>query len=212
MKWIINLLLIIFICVACISCSDRYQEGYENGYKRGYYEGHAKGHEEGHTDGYLDGTSVFVKNGITPSLGLVILVLVSFASLYFLYMHYKDPTKRVIDKSADKVEEIRQQRIAIKELERRVKSEEEIARAKANTFATKIFDNSKTALSEAYSEKEVEKIKVEMEERIFKALSSEIDKIIGQYEKTYESLKNTKHANSKEKAELFAFLKEVVKK
>ncbi|MEI8209763.1 MAG: hypothetical protein WCG16_11195 [Methylococcales bacterium] len=83
---------------------------------------------------------------------------------------------------------------------------------KANTFATKIFDNSKTALSEAYSEKEVEKIKVEMEERIFKALSSEIDKIIGQYEKTYESLKNTKHANSKEKAELFAFLKEVVKK
>ncbi len=209
-----KLSIIMAMCLICVSCSDRYNEGYDDGYKKGhktgYSKGHRKGHEKGHEDGYMDGTVAFVKDGFTPSLGLIILILMSITGLYFIYMYYKDPTKRVIDKSADKAEELRQQIILKSELNRRIKSEEEIARAKASRLATEVFESSKKALGEAYSVKEMEKMKEEIEERIFNAQASEIDDIINQYKKTYENLKNTKHVNAKEKAKLFSSLKDML--
>jgi len=195
-----------------MSCSDRYQEGYDAGYSDGYYEGHNKGHEEGHLDGYMDGTSAFVEGGFIPSLGLIIIILAIIAGLYFIYMHYRDPTKRVIDKSAQKTEARRQEIILKNEIRRRTKSEEEIARLKAANLASKIFENSKKALKESYSEREVLKIKKEIEDRIFNAQSSEMDDIIIQYEKAYKDLKNAKYVNAQEKAELYSSLNEIIHK
>lgn len=205
---------IIVLCLISVSCSDRYDEGYDDGYKKGYnsgyWKGHTKGHEEGHKDGYMDGSIAFVKGGFKPSLGLIVLVLISITLLYFVYKYYKDPTKRAIDKSADKAEELRQQIILKSELNRRIKSEEEIARAKATRLASEIFESSKKALGEAYTAKEIDKMKKEIEARIFKAQSSEIDDIIKQYESAYTNLKNTKHVNANEKAKLFSSLKDTL--
>ena len=161
-----KLFFIILLCFICVSCSDRYDEGYEKGYdygySKGYRKGHTKGHEKGHQDGYMDGNVAFVKDGFTPSLGLIVLILMSVTGLYFIYMYYKDPTRRAIDKSADKAEELRQQVILKSELSRKIKSEEEIARAKASRLATEVFESSKKALGEAYSVREMDKMKQEM--------------------------------------------------
>ena len=79
---------IIVLCLISVSCSDRYDEGYDDGYKKGYnsgyWKGHTKGHEEGHKDGYMDGSIAFVKGGFKPSLGLIVLVLISITLLYFV--------------------------------------------------------------------------------------------------------------------------------
>lgn len=211
---IFRLFVIVFFLSLLSACESKYNKGYADGYESGYSvgkrEGYEEGKEDGYTSGYASGTVSYVKKHGLPSLGLSIVILMFFAAIYYLYKYFRNPTKRIIDKSTDMVEEKRQKIIVKKELERKKLSVDEQARIKARTLANKVFEKTLEAISDEKSRVEVDKLRQEAEEKIFKIQLEEIDKIAREYNESLENLSTSKNLSSKEKSELYSGIREIL--
>ncbi|MEK7433244.1 MAG: hypothetical protein AABZ74_08950 [Cyanobacteriota bacterium] len=202
-----NMILFLFLLLFLSGCGgDRYQEGYNSGYKEGY----TVGFNDGKREGYLEGTSVFIKDTMTPSLGFVIVLLTSIFTFSLTYYLLKPLSKRFIEKFSNNAEMKRQEVILNKELKRKLFSCEDESRANALNLASFLYESSIKAINKANTEKEFEHLKDYVEKKIFEVQTNELNKIIISYEKTISNVKNSSNLSTKEKIKLYQEIKKSI--
>jgi len=107
--------------------NDGFQKGSEaswgqvagNWYNKGVNEGYELGLKNGKTEGYREGTQFFIKKWWKPSLGFVILLLVSVFVFFTILLLIRKPMKRYAKKITEAIEYFR---VSIK-MERVLKGE-----------------------------------------------------------------------------------------
>lgn len=151
----------------------------------------------------VNGIIAFVTDTIAPAIGFVIVAFVAIGVAFAIYAFLKDPSKRFIKKNADAIEKKRQKYILKKELKRKLKSEEEQAKAEAITLASRLYEQSKIALGSSKIGKEFEELRIEAEKRIMDAKMGDIDDIIKRYEATISNVEKAENLNSAEKSKLY---------
>lgn len=227
-------LFVIIISLLSSSCEREYDRGYNAGYEKGYSKGKSDGYESGHAfgyisgksdgysegyekgegdgykKGYVDGTTGYIKENSLPSIGLAVVVLIFVAAIFFIYKYFKYPTKRIIEKAIASSEEARQRILAQKELNRKRFSVEEQSRIKARNLANKVFEKTIKAITDEKSKTEIEALRQKAEKKILSIQLETILKIADEYQQSIEELKKSGYLTSKEKAELFSEIREVI--
>ncbi len=224
-----KLFLIFFILLFFTSCNytkiydsgkesgykDGYAKGYEkgsyDGYTQGYGEGYEHGADDGYRDGYFDGTAFFLESNSMPSVGLIVLFFTLLVLLYFSYRYLTKPTKRLIDEISHIVEEKREKQLVERELMRKQEASEELARARAKSLSSKVYERAKLALAESMSKDEFEKLRVDTELKIFEIQLKEIYDINKTYKNAVDNIENIENATAKEKLNLYRLIKEILK-
>lgn len=212
--FIMNNYLKIFVCIllsfTIVACESDYDKGYSAGYSKGKYDGFSEGEAKGYTKGYTHGTLNYIQEHGLPSLGLAIIILLFFSAIYFIYKYFKAPSKRIIDQVTDLAEEKRQRKIVKKELERKKLSAEELARIRANNLANKIFSKTIQSIADEHSKMQLEKKREEGEEIIFTIQMEAINKIISEYQTSFDQIVVESDISTKEKTDLFSEIKQIL--
>ncbi|HRW65321.1 MAG TPA: hypothetical protein P5032_06165 [Candidatus Competibacter sp.] len=146
----------------------------------------------------------FIIKYIAPIVGGVIIALIAIGIGYAIYHYLKNPAKRVVKSMSDKAEEKRQKYLLNKELNRKIKSEREAARAKAMLLSSQIYNKAKAALGDEKLNTELEEIKQQVEQKILQAKMEDIDAIIKRYKETISLIDNSACMSAEEKAKLYA--------
>jgi len=76
-------------------------------FNKGVNEGYEIGLKKGKKEGYKDGTKVFVKKWWKPSLGLIILLLISVFVFFTIFLLIRKHLKRFAEKTVKAVEDFR---------------------------------------------------------------------------------------------------------
>jgi len=189
-----------------------YESGESDGYNSGKKDGYKEGKDDGYTSGYANGTVAYVKEHGLPSLGLAIVILLFFATIYYLYRYFENPTKRAIDETIDVIEEVRQKNSTQKELIRKKLSVEEQARIRAHNIANNVFKVTVQAIRDERSRAEIENLKQQAEEKILKIQTEGIMQIAAEFQKSIEDLNAAEHLSAKEKSELFSEIRDTISK
>ena len=220
----IVILLVLFPML--VSCGNRYDEGRKVGYKAGYAKGekagyqrgysdgdqagHLRGLDEGYSSGYSEGTVFFVKENGLPSLGLVILGLLSIACFFGLYLFLRNPVKEQIEHVADKHEAQRKKVAIERELARLPLAAKEAAKARAIQMAADIYAQSRKAIGDGRALRHLDQYKQDMERVILAVQLEEIERIHRAYEQSLSSIDRANYLHEKEKAKLYDNIHQIV--
>lgn len=188
------------------SCDDRYKEGFNVGYKQGFNDGYYKGESEG----YAKGNKFFIGETIIPSLGFTVVIVISGTFFVALYIFFVNPTKRRFKLVSDKREEKIRRKLTKEDLNRKIISDNEMSRLKAKIDTAKSFEFINEVLAGSVANKELEKLRLECEERIFKIYIDKIDTINDVYQEILKEVEKNKNLSSEEKMSLYNEIREAI--
>jgi len=223
---LLALLVIGTLFILTTGCSDRYQEGYQAGYKAGYVRGeeegyqrgyvkgekvgHTRGMEEGYSTGYQEGTVYFLEEKGLPSLGLIVLVFLSFLVLFWLYLTWRGRLRERMEQEADTREVQRQKKALKHELVRIGHAYEEGARVLAASIQSTVYAKARMAIGSSKISLSLDCKIREIEPEIFDIHMKEINKTTCAYQEVASQIDRTEYLNGREKGELYLAMKQRV--
>ena len=182
-------------------------DGYNNGFSKGDQAGHVRGLREGYDNGYKQGTIYFLEKNGLPSLGLIILLFLSFLVLFWLYLTWRGRLKRKMEHLADRREAQRQKESLAKELIRIRHSYIEAAHVLAASIQATVYTKARMGIGSSKITLSLDRKIREIEAEVFAIYSKEIDKMTRSYNKVVLKVDGAKHLSSKERGKLFVEMK-----